>query len=277
NPPRPAAAPSAPVFDAAPPRLGKQDGLPLEMDPEPPSRIPAHDDAALDEDLAKLDSILGTLKGGGVLKDKARGAPEIAGDDFADDDHLHDFLQTRVLGEDDDLEDLDGFMAAGEPEAIPRVFTGPRPSGRRRGATALKVVVMTLVALWLLALGGWFLRDPLVALVPGLAPVYTALGIDVTDPRSEVIFQNVVSTLETRDETRLLVVRGLLFNPSDENREVPRLRLTVIDDSQKVLQQVTAAPPQSVLAPGAQIPFEVSMENPSQLATGFRVVFDKAG
>ncbi|HCF19554.1 MAG TPA: hypothetical protein DEV96_16295, partial [Rhodospirillum rubrum] len=49
TPPRPAAAPSAPVFDAAPPRLGKQDGLPLEMDPEPPSRIPAHDDAALDE------------------------------------------------------------------------------------------------------------------------------------------------------------------------------------------------------------------------------------
>jgi hypothetical protein len=77
--------------------------------------------------------------------------------------------------------------------------------------------------------------------------------------------------MELAGDGRVLVVRGLISNDSPENKELPNLRLYVVDENNQILGQVVAPPPQAVLAAGSQVPFEIRMENPSQMARNMRV------
>ncbi|WP_041794753.1 DUF3426 domain-containing protein [Pararhodospirillum photometricum] len=243
---------------APPPRRRPESGaagdLPFERDPEgaPSSRDKA---SAFEQELSTLEDMLGKLSPSSTFEDKGQ---------------RNDFGRR----DDDDIEDLDALLSAEDPDPIPRVFTGPRPTKKGGASSLLKTLVFLLVLIWGMALAGFFLRNTLVSLVPALAPVYSALRIEVESGRDEVIFQNVVSTLEAQGERRVLVVRGLLFNPSKGEHPLPGLQLVVMDAGGKVLQKVSAPAPQPVLAPGVQVPFQIAMENPSQLARDFRILFD---
>ncbi|GEO81985.1 DUF3426 domain-containing protein [Pararhodospirillum oryzae] len=245
------------------------DALPFERDPEgAPPKAPATN---FDQELSKLEDMLGKLPGGEFMESKpGRGRGRTTLDDDLDDD------EPRKKRRGDDIEDLDALLASTDPDPIPRVFTGPRPTKRGPGTGLLKAVVALLVALWVVALAGYFLRAQAVALVPALGSLYALLGIDTGETRDTVIFQNVVSTLEAQGDRRVLVVRGLLFNPSAEERPVPELELVVMDEDGKVLQRVRDKPPQPTLAAGAQMPFQITMENPSQLARDFRILFSSS-
>ncbi|MCF8483182.1 MAG: zinc-ribbon domain-containing protein [Rhodospirillum sp.] len=273
-----AAIPSAPVAPPPPrpptrPRAKPID-LPLEMEPDgaPPKPRPSKQN--VDAELEDLDNILGKMRGGGVILDEKPmpGATEAFEDD---DEELRDFLRSRGLGGDDDddsLDDLDDLMGD-DADPIPGVFTGPRPRRQKRGGGVLNVLIVLLLALWAVALGLYFGRTILVEYVPSLAVLYEKLNIKVEGARKDLTFQNVVSTMETTGDGRVLIVRGLLTNATDENREVPDIRLVVVDGDDKELSQVVAPPPQAVLAPGDKVSFEVRMENPSQLAQNFLVNF----
>lgn len=230
------------------------DDLPFERDPEgaPSSRDKA---SAFEQELSTLEDMLGKLSPNSTFEDKNQRS------DFGRRD-------------DDDIEDLDALLSAEDPDPIPRVFTGPRPTKKGGASSVLKILVFLLVLVWGVALAGFFLRDTLVSVIPALAPVYSALRIEVEGGRDEVIFQNVVSTLEAQGERRVLVVRGLLFNPSKGEHPLPGLQLVVMDAGGKVLQKVSAPAPQPSLAPGVQVPFQIAMENPSQLARDFRILFE---
>jgi hypothetical protein len=246
------------------------------MDPEgaPPKPSPSKQD--VDSELEDLDNILGKMKGGRVLLDE-KPLPGEADSFEEDDDELRDFLRSRGIGEDDgdDDDSLDDFddLIGDDADPIPGVFTGPRPRRQKRGGGVLKGIIIVQLVLLILGVAAYFGRNYIVAYLPVAAPLYDSLNIEVEGIRNDLTFQNVVSTMETKGDDRVLIVRGLLTNDTEENREVPDIRLVVVDGNDKALSQVVAPPPQAVLAPGDKVPFEVRMENPSQLAQNFRVNF----
>jgi hypothetical protein len=226
----------------------------------------------VDDELEDLDNILGKLKGGGIVLDEKPLPGEADG--FEDEDEeLRDFLRSRGMGGDDDTDlndDLDDLLGDGS-DPIPGVFTGPRPRRQRRGAGFLKFLTIVFLVMWPLGVGGYFARTYIVQWVPATAALYALMNIPVEGVNEDFSFKNVLSTMELAGDGRVLVVRGLISNDSPENKELPNLRLYVVDENNQILGQVVAPPPQAVLAAGSQVPFEIRMENPSQMARNMRV------
>ncbi|WP_413204787.1 DUF3426 domain-containing protein [Rhodospirillum sp. A1_3_36] len=247
------------------------------MDPDgtPPKPRPSKQD--VDSELEDLDNILGKMKGGGVVLDE-KPLPDEADSFEDDDDELRDFLRSRGMGgddNDDDDDSLDEFddLMGGDADPIPRVFTGPRPRRQKRGGGVLKGIIIVQLVVLILGAGAYFGRNYIVTYLPVAAPLYDSLNIEVEGIRSDLTFQNVVSSIEAKGDDRVLIVRGLLTNDTKETREVPNIRLVVVDKNDRELSQVVQPPPQTVLAPGDKVPFEVRMENPSQLGQSFHVDF----
>ena len=162
---------------------------------------------------------------------------------------------------------------AAAPAEPPPPVPPPVPPPRSRaglGAMAAWLLVALLVAA---VLGLWLGRERVVAAMPALARYYAGLGLAVdAPPRLEIRQQS--SERRREGDRELLMVRGVVFNPGDHAREVPPVRVALLDarDEEVAFALVNAAAPR--LDPGGSSVFEVVIPDPPASAVRYLVTLE---
>lgn len=155
------------------------------------------------------------------------------------------------------------------PPVMPPRAPAPPPPSRLAGLAAWSVVVLLLAIIG----GLWVGRERIVAAVPALARYYAGLGIAVRVPPSLEIRQQT-SERRRDGERELLLVTGEVFNPSAEARDVPAVRVALLDGrgAEVAFALVNAAAAR--LEPGAATAFEVVIPDPPAAAVSYRVTLE---
>jgi predicted Zn finger-like uncharacterized protein len=133
------------------------------------------------------------------------------------------------------------------------------------------ILLPLLVALLLVAIvgaGTWFTKDRVAAQWPALARYYQMVGIPVDT--GETSFDIKVGK-PTRDAENGIVIQGDVVNISSYERQVPRLRATLLDSSKHPLQSWSFTVSDDRLKPGASIPFRTSIAQPNLDATDVEI------
>lgn len=156
------------------------------------------------------------------------------------------------------------------PGIGPRAGAG-RPAGAGRSTAA--TIGWLAVLLILLALSGLVLgRNELVALAPQVAPIYQRLGLPVTQAIG-LELTGIVSERLAGDDGEMIRITGTVRNVAGIEREVPPLRIALLDaDRQEVLVELVEVP-QAELADGAITRFTVDLPEPPDRALNFSVTF----
>lgn len=154
------------------------------------------------------------------------------------------------------------------------------PPPRRRAAPPTKRGkgpvfgwILLLVFVGGVAAGGWFERERIVQQFPQLRDVYTLLGIPV-GPQGPVLELGQVTTeSEDVDGGKVLTVRGVVTNISDQKQALPPLRVQLTDSSGNVVAEWTFDAPQSELDAGGVMAFESQTTNPPREARDLSINF----
>jgi len=135
-----------------------------------------------------------------------------------------------------------------------RAGTKRRRSGRLPGLPAIILVLAGTIA----ALLNW--RVPVVRFVPQTASLFSAIGLPVN--LRGLSFDDVRTSVETKDGVTVLVVEGTIANETRQPLEVPRLRFAVRNAGGYEVYAWTALPTEPVLAPGIRAPFRSRLASP---------------
>jgi len=145
-----------------------------------------------------------------------------------------------------------------------------RPAkSRSTGATIgwLAVLLMLLI-LTGLVLG----RNELVALAPQAATVYQRLGLPVTQAIG-LELAGIVSERLRDDDSDVLRISGTVRNVAGADRDVPPLRIALLDGARTEVLVREVEVPQAVLSDGASTRFVVDLADPPEAARNFSVTF----
>jgi predicted Zn finger-like uncharacterized protein len=126
-----------------------------------------------------------------------------------------------------------------------------------RSWPGLPAVILVLAAL-LAALVNW--RASVVHVLPQTASLFSAVGLAVNV--RGLSFDNVKTSVESREGAMVLVVEGTIANLTRQTLEVPRLRFAVRNGPGYEVYAWTALPAQSALAPGDSVPFRTRLASP---------------
>ncbi len=169
--------------------------------------------------------------------------------------------------------DVDALLNS-SPEDIPKVFAKRIRVEEKKSPVGTIVFVVLLLATTAAAL--WFGRMQIVERFPAVAPAYKALGLPIELLGDGLEFRGVTSEMVKEGKTSVLLVRGVIANVVAEDRPVPLLRLVLLDTGGGVIQESFAKPRKDTLSGGAQIGFQVRMEDPSAAAVRYEVTFAEA-
>jgi predicted Zn finger-like uncharacterized protein len=140
---------------------------------------------------------------------------------------------------------------------------------RSTGATIgwLAVLLMLLI-LTGLVLG----RNELVALAPQTAAIYQRLGLPVTQAIG-LELAGIVSERLRDDQSDVLRITGTVRNVAGAERDVPPLRIALLDGARAevMVQEIEVLQP--VLSDGASTRFVVDLPDPPEAARNFSVTF----
>lgn len=157
--------------------------------------------------------------------------------------------------------------------ATPRGRPARRPERRRRlGSTTLigwliGVLVLLVVASAIIG------RNEVVAVFPESAPIYQSLGLPVT-MQLGLQFENVTSERFDERGIAILVIAGEIVNLSERPREVPQVKITLLDEGGREVQAELFEPTAATLDSGGKTQFSGRLVNPSADARNFSVTFD---
>jgi predicted Zn finger-like uncharacterized protein len=132
--------------------------------------------------------------------------------------------------------------------------TKRRRSGRWPGLPTIILVLAGSIA----ALLNW--RVPVVRFVPQTASLFSAIGLPVN--LRGLSFDDVRTSVETKDGVTVLVVEGMIANETRQPLEVPRLRFAVRNAGGYEVYAWTALPAEPVLAPATRAPFRSRLASP---------------
>lgn len=191
--------------------------------------------------------------------------------------------------DDDDEEDAPALDDLEEPEPIPQVFTADETgddeyddedeeedTSHSKGSV-LKIILAAILALFVLIIGGAiFMREMVIEMFPASEGIYSMVGLSDDSLGAGLSINDVKSTRESIAGKDVLVVRGVLVNISDRERNVPLLELQLSDLDGNILQRTSATPLKTQLAAGDQIGFKIQLEQPSDLARRMKVTFVEA-
>jgi predicted Zn finger-like uncharacterized protein len=135
-----------------------------------------------------------------------------------------------------------------------RAGTKGRRSARLPGLPTIILVLAGSIA----ALLNW--RVPVVRFVPQTASLFSAVGLPVN--LRGLNFDDVRTSVETKDGVTVLVVEGMIVNETRQPLEVPRLRFAVRNAGGYEVYAWTALPAEPVLAPGNHAPFRSRLASP---------------
>lgn len=148
----------------------------------------------------------------------------------------------------------------------------PRLALLRRQKTAVlaagAVAAALLLSVGLLAAS----RGPIMAAFPGAAGFYGAFGLAPTDGFAEGLeIRGVSSTRSWSDGEQILTVAGDLANVAEQPRNLPMVRVVLVDGSDAEVQEVVVLPPGETLPVGETIRFEARINNPADTAERIKV------
>ncbi|MDZ3837471.1 MAG: FxLYD domain-containing protein [Rhodospirillales bacterium] len=157
--------------------------------------------------------------------------------------------------------------AAGEDAPPP-----PPLSLLRRQKTAVlaagAVAAALLLSVGLLAAT----RGLVIAAFPGAVGFYGALGLAPVDGFAEGLeIRGVSSTRSWSDGEQILTVAGDLANVAEQPRNLPMVRVVLVDGSDAEVQEVVVLPPGETLPVGETIRFEARISNPADTAERIKV------
>lgn len=157
-----------------------------------------------------------------------------------------------------------------------RVQLPALPQKRRRlsavGWTAYAVVLAGIIA------GGlWWTREHVVSRWPSAARYYQMLGIPVEAAQGSFDFHNVTPIRDIENGLPTLVIQGEVVNVSSVARQVPKLKVTLLDSSSRELQSWSFTVSDDRLLPGASVPFRTSIAQPNEAATMIKVSVSDGG
>ncbi len=161
-------------------------------------------------------------------------------------------------------------LPAGPPIA-PADFHAAATEGepRRRGNLAGWLLATLAVLLLTAAVAG---RNEIAARLPATAPLYRGLGLSIDLPIG-MEFRQLSSAQRAEHGRQVLVVSGEIANVSTQERELPPIRVALLDSTQRELDFGLFDPPQAALGPGALTRFEVQLGPPPPEASNFTVSF----
>lgn len=150
------------------------------------------------------------------------------------------------------------------------------PANRGRPAKARSTgatIGWLAVLLMLLILTGLVLgRNELVALAPQAATIYQRLGLPVTQAIG-LELAGIVSERLRDDESDVLRITGTVRNVAGAERDIPPLRIALLDGARTEVLVREVEVPQAVLNDGASTRFIVDLADPPEAARNFSVTF----
>lgn len=185
------------------------------------------------------------------------------------DDDIHDGQPpTSTDGQGDGPPPLDRGPTLVGPGDAPQERGRPAKA-RSTGATiGWLAVLLLLLILTGLVLG----RNELVALAPQAATIYQRLGLPVTQAIG-LELAGIVSERLRDDESDVLRITGTVRNVAGAERDVPPLRIALLDGARTEVLVREVDVPQPVLGDGASTRFVVDLADPPEAARNFSVTF----
>lgn len=137
------------------------------------------------------------------------------------------------------------------------------------------VVGASVLLLGIIA-GGLFARETVVRLLPDLAALYSAVGLEVNLRGLE--FREVRTFREREGGSAVLVVEGEIVSVSATERPVPTIRFALRSTAGREVYAWTMSPGKSVLASGESLSFRSRLPAPPEAAADVLVRFtDRSG
>ncbi|MEO1248370.1 MAG: DUF3426 domain-containing protein [Pseudomonadota bacterium] len=166
-------------------------------------------------------------------------------------------------------EDPPPIPPAPDLSAVPETRNGLAGTEPKR-ATGAGWALLGLAVIGVV-LAGYAGRDQLISAWPPAAKLYDVLGIPHEGAQivSELaggglVVTDVESLWDDADGTMTLTVRGTVANQSEVERAVPPLVVWLAAEDDRQLQSWGLTLDTESLAPGESVPFETSIENPTE-------------
>lgn len=230
------------------------------------------------EDVDDLAAIAAALEDG----DEGEDNPPEGMDDDGDFDAFAELeAEEDPLDAEDDKGEDDPLAAMREELTAPQKEdaddgSADQKSGMRRLVGLLPALLVGLAGL--VVIGGialfFFARDTVVDLWPAFTGVYEALEME---PQSAQILKlgPINARMEEENGSPVLIVIGMINNPSTLEQPVANLRVTLFDADNRPIQQIVNPPPRDVAGPRAMFEYEIRIPSPDPAATRFQVFWDK--
>lgn len=139
--------------------------------------------------------------------------------------------------------------------------------------SAVAVVILTLIALGVVAAAFYQYRVEIVRSWPQTASVYNLVGLNVNT--SGLVFRNITYERAIEDGLPVLTIHGQVVNVTDEALPIPRVRIGIRDENADELYYWTFALPQTRIGPGAATDFTEQMTSPPVGAHDLEVRFSE--
>lgn len=115
-------------------------------------------------------------------------------------------------------------------------------------------------------------RGPIISTFPGAAGLYRAAGFSVPHDFAEGLeIRDVISSRSWGDDGQILTVEGDLANVAAQPRNLPMVRVVLVDGADAEIQEVVVPPPSETLPVGETIRFEARINNPAETAKRIKV------
>jgi Protein of unknown function (DUF3426) len=155
-----------------------------------------------------------------------------------------------------------------EPSAAP---VAPARVGRKGGKAGLLLAGLGVLLIVAVLAG----RNEIAARLPTTIPFYQLLGLPLQLPLG-MEFRELSSVQRVDAGQPVLVVTGEIANVSGQSRDVPPIRVALLDSDRRELDFGLFDPPRPALGPGDQARFEVQLGAPPPEASDFTVSFGTA-
>jgi predicted Zn finger-like uncharacterized protein len=158
------------------------------------------------------------------------------------------------------------------PLEAPRMpVTAPEPASRPPSRSLIGWLVAVFVVL--LAASAVIGRHEIVAGFPASAPLYQKLGLPITIDLG-LAFEDIKSTRLEEGGISVLVVEGAVVNVTGSDRQVPPIRITLLDKGGRELQEELFRAKEQTLEPGAKTSFSGRVVVPADQTRNFSITFE---
>lgn len=163
----------------------------------------------------------------------------------------------------------DVILASGLP------MEGAAADSPRAGRRSVVVGWLVVVLVLLLLAGTIVARDQIANSLPVTAGFFEQLGLPVT-VRSGLEFRNLASDRSEANGIVTMVVEGDIHNHATTARNLPAVRVGLLDEARNEVDFTLHDLPQRLLPAGGTMHFQVRLVDPPSNARTFSVNFDRA-